>query len=43
MSFTLRRRLPPLTRRRLQEILRQYGNDPLVRRLLWGIKRLQVP
>ena len=42
MSFPLRRRFPPLTRRRLQEIQRQYGHDPVVRRLLWEIKGLQV-
>lgn len=42
MSFPLRRRFPPLTRRRLQEIQRQYGHDPVVRRLLWEIKCLQV-
>ena len=42
MTFPLRRRFPPLTRKRLHEIQRQYGQDPVVRRLLWEIKCLQV-
>ena len=42
MSFPLRRRFPPLTRRRLQEIQQQYGHDPVVRRLLWEIRCLQI-
>lgn len=42
MTFPLRRRFPPLTRKRLQEIQQQYGHDTVVRRLLWEIKCLQV-
>ncbi|MBA4233893.1 MULTISPECIES: hypothetical protein [Ralstonia] len=42
MTFPLRRRFPPLTRKRLREIQQQYGHDPVVRRLLWEIKCLQI-
>ena len=42
MSFPIRRRFPPLTRKRLHEIQQQYGHDPVVRRLLWEIRCLQV-
>lgn len=42
MSFPLRRRFPALTRKRLREIQQQYGHDPVVRRLLWEIKCLQI-
>lgn len=42
MSFPLRRRFPALTRKRLREIQQQYGQDPVVRRLLWEIKCLQI-
>ncbi|WP_459199257.1 hypothetical protein ACQVRX_01515 [Ralstonia pseudosolanacearum] len=42
MTLPLRQRFPALTRKRLSEIQRQYGHDPVVRRLLWEIRCLQV-
>ncbi|APF85620.1 hypothetical protein ACPPTV_16615 [Ralstonia pseudosolanacearum] len=42
MSFPLRRRFPSLTQKRLHEIQQQYGHDPVVRRLLWEIRCLQI-
>lgn len=42
MSSPLRRRFPALTRKRLREIQRQYGHDPVVRRLSWEIKCLHI-
>lgn len=42
MTFPFRRRFPALTEKRLREIQRQYGHDPVVRRLLWEIKCLHV-
>jgi len=42
MTLPLRRRFPSLTRKRLREIQSQYGHDPVVRRLLWEIKCLQI-
>ena len=42
MTFPLRQRFPALTRKRLSEIQQQYGHDPVVRRLLWEIRCLQV-
>lgn len=41
MTFPLRQRFPALTRKRLREIQQQYGDDPVVRRLLWEIGCLQ--
>lgn len=40
MSFPLRRRFPALSRKRLRQIQRDHGHDPVVRRLLWEIKCL---
>lgn len=42
MTFPLRQRFPALTRKRLSEIQQQHGHDPVVRRLLWEIRCLQV-
>ena len=42
MTLPLRHRFPSLTRKRLREIQSQYGHDPVVRRLLWEIKCLQI-
>ena len=42
MTFPLRQRFPALTRKRLHDIQQQYGHDPVVRRLLWEIRCLQV-
>ncbi|RIJ85156.1 hypothetical protein RSP822_17105 [Ralstonia solanacearum] len=38
----MRRRFPALTRRRLRDIQREHGHDPVVRRLLWEIKCLHI-
>lgn len=42
MTFPLRQRFAALTRKRLREIQQQYGHDPVVRRLMWEIRCLQV-
>lgn len=42
MTIPLRQPFPALPRKRLSEIQQQYGHDPVVRRLLWEIRCLQV-